>query len=94
VTTIFRFYLSIKKHAPWYPIKKDVGWRYKYNTGMFLGLIVKCTVSGADTNLMLPSDPPISQNPSTTLLVAVINSSLCDVKIYSSECALIRELLS
>lgn len=61
---------------------------------MFLGLIVKWTLSGADTSLMLPSDYPISQNPSTTLLVAVMNDSRWDVKMYSSEWALILELLS
>jgi hypothetical protein len=44
-------------------------------------LIVKRTLSGAETNLILPSDSPISQCPSTILLVAVINYSRWDVKI-------------
>jgi hypothetical protein len=52
---------------------------------MLLGFIVRWTLSGADTSLILPSDYPTNQNPSTRLLVEVMKDSRRDVKIYSSE---------
>lgn len=72
----------------------EVGCRWRKATGKFLGLIVKCKQSGAETNRILPSDSPIIQQPSKKLLVAVINSSLCEVKIFSSAWALILDDLS
>jgi hypothetical protein len=84
----------MRKQLPWYPIKNDVDCRYKYWTAIFFGLIVKWIIFGAETSLMLPSDYPISQCPSTTLLVAVMNYSRWDVKMNYSEWALILEDLS
>jgi hypothetical protein len=45
--------------------------------------MVKCSWSGAETSRMLPSDSPMSQQPSTKLLTAVMNSSFWEVKTYS-----------
>jgi hypothetical protein len=59
-----------------------VGCRCRKVTGKFLGLIVKWRQSGAETKRIVPSDSPIIQKPSIKLLVAVINSSLCEVNIF------------
>ena len=69
----------------------EVGWRWRKVTGMAFGLIVKWSVSGADTRRMLPSDSPIIQQPYGKLLVAVMNSYLCEVKTFYYEWELILE---
>lgn len=72
-------------------MKMEVGCRCRKTTGIAFGLMVRWRTSGAETSLMLPSDSPISQQPSMKLLTAVMNSSFCEVNTYSSECALMRE---
>jgi hypothetical protein len=64
-------------------LDEQAGCRCRKATAWALGLMVKCSWSGAETSRMLPSDSPMSQQPSTKLLTAVMNSSFWEVKTYS-----------